>query len=472
MPGFRVMLLVGVVLVFAFAGLRPIMDTSEARYAEAAREMADENHWLVPHVDHRPHLTKPPLAYWLAAAPIKVFGRSEFAVRSLVGVFFLLNIWLTYSLGRAMLGENVGRCAGWLHLLAVFPLFAANVFTTDTFLAAFETAMVFCVWCALTSKDRWKSWRLAVWVCAALCFLTKGPPGLLPLIPVAAFLLIYRGTYSWRRLWSLGGFALFLLLNVWWFVAVACTVPDAIHVWVTEAFVKTVIESERNMPSIVYVAIILFGALPGSILLVRVARRFWKSRFSQDPVGVFLVLWLCIPFVIFCFAKTRLPLYMLPLFPPVAILCGRELAEYARSARRWTAAAFVCAVAILIGKPAFLVVYTSQQSGKNFKPLAMAIKRDADSRNEKPRLIVTVAKEGYGLLFYLGGPPIVRARVEDEAGGSRHLEMILKALAEPQPPGMRDYVMTEADERRKLELIPHLVEPLYANSKWIVWRRK
>ncbi|HTM72428.1 MAG TPA: glycosyltransferase family 39 protein, partial [Pseudolabrys sp.] len=56
-------------------GLVPLMDTTEARYGEIARKMAELNDWVTPWFDYGvPYWGKPPLAFWLTATSFKVFG--------------------------------------------------------------------------------------------------------------------------------------------------------------------------------------------------------------------------------------------------------------------------------------------------------------------------------------------------------------------------------------------------------------
>ena len=132
------LLLLAVVAAAALApGLAtiPLVETTEGRYASIAAAMVKTGDWLVPRYNGIPHLEKPPLAYWLAAASIRLFGESELAVRLpclLAGVGLVL---ATAWLGAAMFGRRAGfvgaaLLVGCLHFAGI-----ERVLATDPFLA-------------------------------------------------------------------------------------------------------------------------------------------------------------------------------------------------------------------------------------------------------------------------------------------------------------------------------------------------
>ncbi len=151
----RSLLFTAVVLVFSGIWILPVTDPSEARDAEVAREMAERGDWLIPHVFGQPHLSKPPLAYWLAAVAIRLFGPEAWVAWLPAAVAFILTVIITADLGKRLWSGSrsaeSGSCAGWTLLLSVVPLAAANILTTDPILALFETLYVWCAWRSVTS---------------------------------------------------------------------------------------------------------------------------------------------------------------------------------------------------------------------------------------------------------------------------------------------------------------------------------
>ena len=69
---------------------RGLMETTEGRYAECAREMVETGNYLEPTLNYAPHWTKPPMAYWSMAAGIKILGNTEAGVRLASGLAFLI----------------------------------------------------------------------------------------------------------------------------------------------------------------------------------------------------------------------------------------------------------------------------------------------------------------------------------------------------------------------------------------------
>src|SRR5947199_4652582 len=76
--------LIGLLLLARLVGMAaaPLMDTTEARYGEISRKMAESNDWITPWFDYGvPYWGKPPLAFWVTALSFKLCGVSEFSAR-------------------------------------------------------------------------------------------------------------------------------------------------------------------------------------------------------------------------------------------------------------------------------------------------------------------------------------------------------------------------------------------------------
>ncbi|MCX5759207.1 MAG: UDP phosphate-alpha-4-amino-4-deoxy-L-arabinose arabinosyl transferase, partial [Candidatus Hydrogenedentes bacterium] len=70
---YAAVLILACVVGFAFQGSHGLLESTEGRYAEAAREMLETGNWLVPQLDYHPHWTKPPLAYWAIIGGMMAF---------------------------------------------------------------------------------------------------------------------------------------------------------------------------------------------------------------------------------------------------------------------------------------------------------------------------------------------------------------------------------------------------------------
>ncbi|MEK7867008.1 MAG: glycosyltransferase family 39 protein, partial [Planctomycetota bacterium] len=89
----------------------PLAETSEGRYASIAAAMSDSGDWVVPRYNGSPHLEKPPLTYWLAAASIRLLGKTELAVRLPVLLAAIGLVLATAWLGAALFGARTGLLA-------------------------------------------------------------------------------------------------------------------------------------------------------------------------------------------------------------------------------------------------------------------------------------------------------------------------------------------------------------------------
>jgi 4-amino-4-deoxy-L-arabinose transferase len=420
---------VGLLAVFLFNGRRALYDTSEARYAEVAREMVSTGDWLVPHLLGTPHLTKPPLGYWLTAIPIQLFGTAEWAARLSAGIFFLLTVSLTAELARTLWRSSAaGVLAGWIQLTAIFPLAAAHTVTTDVFLTTLETAGVLAAWKCLRANARYGGWQAAFGAAWGAAFLTKGPPGLLALLAIGIAAVTLRKQLPWRRLVNWRVLVAFVLVAVPWYIIVLRTVPNALETWRTETLTKSFDAPDRQIARYEYLIILLIGSLPGSAALWAAGLKTWRAKRLKSTFGEtewrFLLTWFVFPLVVFMLARQRLYLYVLPLFPPLAVASARVLEQHWRMSAgkfslkivpRWARVTAATALILVVtGK----VVYAAYSTpGRNFKPLALAIAADARQRNAKPALLIMTRNQGLGLAYYLGEVPMRRT-------GSKYLQRL------------------------------------------------
>ncbi|MCX7831223.1 MAG: glycosyltransferase family 39 protein, partial [Acidobacteria bacterium] len=116
----------------SFLGL---FESSEARYAEVSREMLETGDLISPQMDYVYHFTKPPLAYYLTALGMSIFGVNPYGARFFVTIFALLTLFLAFRISEEF--EQDGICS--MLILGSFPLFfiMGKVLTTDMFLTFF-----------------------------------------------------------------------------------------------------------------------------------------------------------------------------------------------------------------------------------------------------------------------------------------------------------------------------------------------
>jgi len=177
-----------------------------------------------------------------------------------------------------------------------------------------------------------------MWGGFGLAFLTKGPPGLLPLVGIIVFVVLAKGWRTLAGLFSLAGMVLFLVVGFGWFLLVVITHPGLMHYFVKDEFENRIASGAHHRhpqwykPFVIYIPVILFGTIPWTFPLLRalrlipatvLSRPWWKAKLKGDQWPVFLFLWIMLPLVVFFLSRSRLPLYILPLFVPLALLIGR-----------------------------------------------------------------------------------------------------------------------------------------------------
>ena len=171
----------------------------EAQRALVAREMQVRGEWIVPTVDGRPYLAKPPMIYWcqLALAALRGTETGDFELRLTVALAGWLGVVATYVVARRMLGPTP---AWWASLfLATGFLYArsSRIGELDILLAPFTVAAVGAIWAGWATHREMGKTNLRAAVVAALAatgaMLTKGPPGLL-----AIALAGYGGMAVWE----------------------------------------------------------------------------------------------------------------------------------------------------------------------------------------------------------------------------------------------------------------------------------
>jgi len=404
-------LLLALLLACTFQHTRGLWGPDEGRYSNIALQMVESGDWITPrrHPEHT-HFAKPPLTYWAIAASVSVFGKSEFALRLPNGLSLLATVALL-----TLLGQRLAPAAPWLPGLifatSLVPFAAANLINTDFLLTAFETLAVYGfvrIWQATGARETGHG-RLLLWTGLGLAFMTKGPPGLLPLLPILVFV---RSLPKPRpALLDLRSMCLFAAIALPWYFVVVVANPGLFDYFLHYEVVGRVFTDvhDRNAGWLgafrIYLPVLLLGMLPWSLILLAPTRQLWRQRralvswWRQRAIeDRWLLTWFTLPLLVFFFARSRLPLYILPLLVPLALVIARRWqADQPLPIRRIAAIAAVSAtllMALKIGLPL-------APHPKDTREMAAAIRVHWPDPGE----IVFIEETAlYGLRFYLGVP--------------------------------------------------------------------
>lgn len=325
------------VLALGFLGHRGIWDPDEGRYTNVALNMLRTGDWLVPHRSAEvAHWTKPPLAYWAIAASVEAFGTNALAARLPSALAYALCVLLAGLIGRRI-APGAGRRAALAYALLLFPFGASQMITTDYVLTAMETIGVWAFVEARFGAARPRAWLVGMWCAFGLAFLAKGPPGLLPLLPLIAFDTLVR-EQGRRTLFQPLGLVAFAAVAAPWYVAVVQRTPGLLSYFLGDEVVKRIASDEFRRHGewygwlVIYGPTLLIGTLPWWRPLWRCLRawpaqwRRWRDAGvrQQERAWLLATLWLLLPLLVFCVSRSRLPLYILPLFVPIALLVALQ----------------------------------------------------------------------------------------------------------------------------------------------------
>jgi len=347
----RLLVAIAALLVaFSFLGSRGLWDPDEGRYTSVALNMLDSGDWVTPRRnDDTGHWTKPPLTYWAIAGSVGVLGRSTWAARVPSALSFLLCTWLTWRCARR-LAPGMQAASAVVYMTMLMPVIAGQLVTTDFLLAATQSLAVYGFLEWRFGEEARARWLWLMWFAFALAFLTKGPPGLLPLLVITVFCLLAPGRRPPARLHALGGVLMFFALVLPWFVVVTAEHPGLLSYFLHGEVLDRVASDHFHRHGEwygwleVYLPTLVVGSLPWTLFLWRWFARLpaalgrWRHRSGRlnDAPALFVALWLLLPLLVFCIARSRLPLYLLPLFVPIALAIGAQAPKAARS--MWVAA--------------------------------------------------------------------------------------------------------------------------------------
>jgi len=319
------------VLWFATLDARRLVHPDEGRYAEIAREMASTGDWVTPRLNDLKYFEKPPLQYWVTAIAYRAFGVHEWTARLWPALAGLLGVLAIGYAGCAIGGATLGWLAGLALSGTVWHAGMAQILSLDSglsFFLALGFAGFVIAQRAESGDGERRAWMWVAWAAMAGATLSKGLIGLfLPGGALVAYTAITRDFALWRRLHVLSGLALYLALTAPWFVAVARANDEFLRFFfVHEHFQRFLTTEHRRVGAWYYfVPIALGGILPWLTVLAWGARRAWREG-AANALGFswqrFALVWAAFVFLFFSASGSKLPSYVLPMFPPLALVVG------------------------------------------------------------------------------------------------------------------------------------------------------
>ncbi len=295
--------------------------------------MALSGDWITPRLNDLKYFEKPPLQYWATAAAFRLFGDSHWGARWWPATTTFACVLLMFWTGRRLYGEEVGLAAAATLGGCTGFIINSHLNTLDGGLAAFLTIALLGFLLAqhsgATPREN-RHWMLVVWAALALAVLSKGLIGVvLPGAALTLYLLVER---DWRRLTRLHlgkGLALFLLIAAPWFIAVSLVNDEfARFFFIHEHFDRFLTSGHRREGAWHYfIPILLIGMMPWLPFIALRLRDGWRR--NSDPGTLqplrLLLIWAGFIFLFFSVSHSKLPSYILPVFPALTLFAAVEM---------------------------------------------------------------------------------------------------------------------------------------------------
>jgi len=319
----RIYWIVFAIFWFATLGQRALIHPDEGRYAELSLGMLLSGDWITPRLNGILYFEKPALQYWMGALSFLIFGINEFAARFWPALTGLLSVFVIGLTARRLWGS--GHFAALAMAGSFWVIGNSHFLTLDSGLMFF-LALTLCSFLSAQRDDaslferRYGMW--VAWAAIAGAVLSKGLIGLLiPGCTLVLYSLIDRQWCAWRRMQWTAGLTIFIALSGPWFWLVSERNPGfAAFFFIHEHFARYLTnEAQREGPFWYFVPILLAGLLPWTSLLPRLIREAWprQEKLAFQPER-FLLIWTVFVFVFFSLSHSKLPSYILPMFPALA----------------------------------------------------------------------------------------------------------------------------------------------------------
>jgi 4-amino-4-deoxy-L-arabinose transferase-like glycosyltransferase len=366
-------LLLGFVLVSLYVlGIRTLVPPDEGRYAEMAREMFTSGDWITTRLNGIKYFEKPPLQTWMNALTFTVFGVGDWQARLWTGLCGMFGVLMTGYAGMRIYSARVGLYAALVLASSFYWIACSQINSLDMGLSGMMTLVL----CALLIAQRdaatpreQRRWMLVCWAGMALAVLSKGLIGLiLPGGVLVVYTLIARDWRLWTRLHMGKGLLLFFAIAAPWFVLVGLKNPEQPHFFfIYEHFDRFLLkEHHREAGWWMFLALLAAGCMPWlGVLwqsLVQGARRTTPERFRP---GLLALVWVAFILAFFTNSESKLPGYLLPVFPAVALLIGRYLDAGMRRIHLINAGVILFLGALLLALVPFMTrlgTHTSEQA--------------------------------------------------------------------------------------------------------------
>ncbi|ROQ90771.1 ArnT family glycosyltransferase [Desulfosoma caldarium] len=331
-----------IVALFLFTTSRSTLwDRDEPRFARATMEMVESGNYLIPTFNGALRPDKPILIYWLMSLSVRLFGPTSVACRFFSPLGTALTCLMTLLIGRRFFDSKTGLLAAMVVATTPLVLMTGTAATTDAVLVGFMMVALAAFARALETEPRWR-WILVMAAALAAAQLTKGPVGLaVPLVSMITVLVLSRRETARLRqfvgplLLVVGvSTAVFLL---WALPANKATNGEFLRLGIGHHVVERSINPLEHhggrflfaLPF--YLPVVVLGFFPWTLFLPQALSKLMRGQLGGTKVRAFLVGCIFPTFVLMSLVATKLPHYVLPIWPALALVVAATLAKGKRA---------------------------------------------------------------------------------------------------------------------------------------------
>nr|WP_321984803.1 glycosyltransferase family 39 protein [uncultured Lichenicoccus sp.] len=313
----------------------PPLDRDEPRYMEASAQMLQSGNYVDVRFQDQPRYLQPAGIYWLEAATVALTGTLEhrqvwgWRIPSLIAV--VGSTLLTASIGASLFGPEAGLFAALLLTVSVLMTAEGRMATIDSTLLLSILLTEFAllrIWSSRHDPGPAPGWTVGLyWASLGFGLMLKGPVALIPGFgtPIA-LALTERDAGWWKRLRPVWGVPLMLAIVLPWCIAIWLVSHGTFFSRAVGTNLLGKVASGQQahgLPPGYHLLVFAIAFWPGSLFAACAIPFAWLRR-RQDPVR-FLLCWIIPHWVVFELIATKLPHYVLPTYPAIAVLAAAAL---------------------------------------------------------------------------------------------------------------------------------------------------
>ncbi|MFC1559661.1 ArnT family glycosyltransferase [Candidatus Margulisiibacteriota bacterium] len=324
-----ILLVISFLLFFFRIGAPSFFETDEVIYSQLAREIRLTGDFITLHFHSENWFVHPPLFMWLVTLSSFIFGESEFNSRLWCALFGMALVFVTYLLGKKMFKNGVGILAGFILATSFQFIIQSRLAIFDVPLAFFTILSVYFFFC--WHRDRDKKYYYWFFAAMGLATLIKGPIGiLLPMLVILPYLFLVKDLLSlFNRHIFIGAPLCFVIGGTWYLIEIilhgGVFFDQVIALYLVKRY--TMVLGTHSGPWFYYFPVILIGFMPWALFLP--FSLTYQAKRTGDDNNLFVIMWFTIVFIFFSMAATKLPGYILSLYPIMSISVAKLLSDFA-----------------------------------------------------------------------------------------------------------------------------------------------